>query len=171
MTHDGIEVDQFTTRYSSGKVDGYYEYRNYPSSPYRYYNEYNTSRNIVQSSTTFYRVRIGMWKYYDSSGNIIREVNQDAEFLFTVTMFIDKMEKEYDIDFLNKSEKSVSRYPLSKLEYLGIPTYKVDCEVVTSVERYRNGYLIDDNTGKTLYTRKRPLEEDYFFSFLFFSFS
>jgi hypothetical protein len=160
ITVDSIEVKQYESLDSnSEKIEGYYEYRKYVDSPYEYYNEYDAYGNITKSDASFYNVSIGISKFYDLSGNTTKEINFDADFPFTVDMLIEKMKVEYDIDLLilqDKLDKSVVRY--FDKEYLHIPIYIVENKMGLS----KDLYLIDGNTGKTLYKTKRPFEMDMF---------
>ena len=158
---NGAEVEQTADKeLPSGIVSGYYEYRKYPNSPYEYYNEYNASGNIIKSNASFYYATTGIGREYDGHGNIIKETNFDSGYSFSIAMLIEKMKEEYEIDLLNEKDKSVYRY--FDEEYLHIFVYIVELRIDTPSVKYRDIYLIDANTGETLYMRKRPLEEDPF---------
>jgi len=157
----GMEIEQVLERDpASGDVTGYYEYRvDYPS-PYKYYRYYDAFGNIEESGLSFYSVLTGTGSQYDSSGNVIREEDYDAGYLFSIDMLIKKMEEEHAVDLLSfhkVENQDVIRYMEDK--HLHIPVY----EISSIMFRMKYLYLVDGNTGKTLYTTHVPFwtkEED-----------
>ena len=177
-TSDSIEVKQVVNSdRSSGKVNHYNEHRNYINSPYTYYNRYDASGNLTLTSTSFIGVQIGIAKWYDTLGNVIKEEDADIGYPFSIDMLIHKMKEEYGVDLLNW-RGYINRG--QDEEYLHIPTYEVysiveetvpynrarnNGEVLYYNRTYRKAYLIDGNTGVVLYITDMPLwetdEDDY----------
>ena len=149
VTAKGIEVKQWRDyEYPSGETLGYIEERNYPNSPYIYYNKYDVNGNISKSGAYFFHAyaRTGSERLYNSEGQVIREKNYDLYYPFSIEMLIDKMAVEYKIDLLDNSDenkKNVSRtmgdYLLHPLEY----SVSIDSSLLEE-------YAIDGVTGKTL---------------------
>ena len=177
-TSDSIEVKQVIDNFSSGIVDGYFEHRNYINSTYTYYNRYDASGNLTLTSTSFSGVQIGIAKWYDALGNVIKEEDADIGYPFSIDMLIHKMKEEYGVDLLTRGSGYINRY--QDEEYLHSPIYKVysileetvpynrarnNGEVLYYNRTYRKVYLIDGNTGVVLYITDMPLwetgEDDY----------
>ena len=153
---DGMEVTQrVSTEFPSGKVEKYIENRSFPNSPYRFYSEYDDKGNIIKYIKSFSAFHIGVGLYYDSVGNIVKEENFDAPYPFSVNDLINKMREEYGADLLNKNNGSASRY--QEKEHLGIPLYMVNYFIIDTP--FKNVYLINGNTGETMFISKRTIWE------------
>ena len=148
---EGMKVMHEVHYDTSGRVKAYYERMRYPNSPFETVYVYAPEGYLRTTYQNFSNISIGFYKRLDREGNIIEQKNYDAPYPFTVEMLIEKMQKEYEIDLLTISEKFtesiVSRYVEEK--YLHIPLYTV--RYFGSQDVYIYIYLIDGNTGKTLY--------------------
>lgn len=156
-TADGIEVIQYEiTTSDSEKTIGYYENRAYINSPYKYYNEYDILGNLIISNISFYNINTGIGKWYDLSGNIVKTKNFDADYPFSINMLIEKMKNEHDIDIMDAENcKRISRAIYK--EYYNTPLYSIWIE--TNSTGLNICYLINGNTGETLFTTTRFPEE------------
>jgi hypothetical protein len=167
---DGMEVEQTVDEeFPSGKVKGYYEYRRFPLSAYRFYSEYNANGSLIQTVTVFFGIECGFAISYNTSGKIIKKENLDVPFKFSIENLIAKMKDEYDLDVVDISicadiDRGVYRKyknkPLYGVYLHGIPpTGQLFC------------YVIDGDTGETLYSTTRfvfdnklSLVDEYFHS-------
>jgi len=120
--------------------------------PYCYYKYYSLkSKILVDESIEFYSSLTGISKEYDENGKLIKEKNWDTPYQFSIEDLIKKFKIEYNIDIENrKNVRNVYRAEHSKT--LGIPIYHVVLK--TEAENKWIEYLIDGNTGKTLYIMK-----------------
>ncbi len=148
----GMEVHQMdNAEYPSGKINGYYEYRQYPNSAYEFFSEDDAKGLLIQTLTEFYTFQFGTIKYYNSSGSVVEEENLDVPYKLSVDDLIDKMKTEYDIDITDsricrRVERGVYE------EHNNNPLYGVWLQPTC--------YVIDGITGKTLYTTTRyPFEK------------
>jgi hypothetical protein len=153
---NGEEVVQLLDdNFPSGKINAYLEYRKYPNSPYELSFVYDIDGNLVQSVKTFYGVLCENKFVFDKNGNVVSTENFDIHYKFSIPELIDKMKMDYQIDLLDGANNNISRYIEDK--FLNIPIYEV-FHVINNVEaKYKIVFLIDGNSGRTLYTTKRPL--------------
>lgn len=156
---NGVEVTQWVDDdFPSGKVNVYIEERNYPNSPYKQTCAYDNNGNLVQSVKTFYGFLCETELNFDINGNIISEKNHDILYGFSIMELIVKMEQEYEIDMLDKANNYIARYQENK--FLNIPVYEIYHVINDVSTTYKNAYLIDGNSGETLFIIKCPLWED-----------
>ena len=155
---NGMEVRQIVkTEFPSGNVIKYIEERKYPNSPYTFYSEYGANGNIVKNGTLFYYVSIGINRYYDTLGNVIKKENTDALFHLSIDDLRKKMKDEYDIDIFNTIlVGNVNRYFVKEVN---MSFYEVEVKDPV-VDLIVHIYLIDDSTGKTLLIGTRETEWD-----------
>ena len=154
--YDCVEGDMrvsYLKRYDSkDKVIGYTEWREGISTPYGYYYEYDLRGRLIHSITSFQAFDIGKECYYDTLGRIIKTIDHDIPYKFTLDAFIEKMKNEYGYDALDK--KIVTDvYRDEGKEDLHRPWYKVFC-LEEANAFYGNSYLIDGTTGETLYVEQ-----------------
>ncbi|KAK9670740.1 hypothetical protein QE152_g41226, partial [Popillia japonica] len=147
---DGILVRQWS---GEDELEGtyYIDERHYPNSPYLYYCEYDKYGRIKISLTNFYSTFIGKITYYDTSGNIVNETDEDAPYKFSIDDLILKMRREYNIDIEDKKK------------IWGVYRYVVDNGVFYDVRvraPYSKNivYLINGDNGKTLYITETETE-------------
>jgi len=153
---NGMEVHQFTyPRFSSRKIEEYWEERNYPNSEYKFICCYHDNGLLRHKLTTFYDIHLGVIQFYDKLGNVVREKNWDAPYTFSLDNLIDKMKDEYKIDIrIPELMWSVYRYVS---EEINIPLYEV--KVKDPIIDYKIlVYLIDGNTGETLLITPRETQ-------------
>ena len=149
---NGEEVRQWVEEFS------YIEHCSYPNSPYGLTCVYNNEGDIRSSEKTFYGVLCEMSVYY-RNGSIDFKKNNDIPYKFSIHELIEKMEQEYQINLLDVANNNVTRYEENK--YINIPLYEVYTIVNNNeLSPYRKFYLINGNSGETLYITKRPLNED-----------
>lgn len=125
------------------------------TNPYIYlYAYYMKSKTLAGSSNFFYSSAlqpVGIQRSYNELGKLIEEKNWDKPYKFSIQDLIKKFKKEYNVDIENrKNVKKVERFEFIKA--LNIPLYMVSLK--TDIGNEWLYYLVNGNTGKTLYERK-----------------
>jgi hypothetical protein len=139
-----------------GKVNGYWENRKYPNSPYRFVCSYDANGLLIHTLTTFYSIEFGVIRYYDNLGNITQEKDLDIPYKFCIDNLIDKMSDEYEIDILNsKLIWDVNRYFMKEIN---IPFYEISVRDLIITDGIIYVYLINGSTGETLLITTRETE-------------
>ncbi len=120
--------------------------------PYTFHKSYSSKNKILVSEwIEFYRAFTGIDKQYKEDGSLISETDQDKPYQFSIKDMVKKFKEEYNTDLLNR--KNVHRfYRYENSKTLGIPIYKIYLN--TDIGNKWMEYLIDGNSGKTLYTMK-----------------
>lgn len=144
----------------SGSATEIYEDRNKVNSPITYYYVYHS--NFVQKAIgqDFYTFSVGISKEFNPNGELIKEVNHDLPYKFSLEMVCELIKKEYDIDLMKVLDPSKDRpvFYFSRTEKKEV--YKDDFRPVYEVMFYnpRRGedipsktVTIDGTTGKILY--------------------
>ena len=92
-------------------TDNYQEVITPPNSPYSYYRTYPKKSLILKNEgTLFYGNAIGIDKTYDRHGRIIKKINTDSGYYFSINSLISLLRITYKIDLLKlDSRHSVSR--------------------------------------------------------------
>ncbi|AWK04001.1 hypothetical protein HYN56_07055 [Flavobacterium crocinum] len=123
------------------------------TTPYKYYYVYDSKSKLLTSyGKLFILLEIGKWSYYDENGKLIKEIDFDKPYKFSISDLINKFNKEYNLD-LEKPKTVFNLYRYEEKEYLNIPIYEVGInkDAYSSDIEY---YLVDGNNGKTLYSIK-----------------
>ena len=127
------------------------------NSPYYKFKKFSLKTNrLLLTGTEFYKINIGIWENYDETGQLIKKIDYDKPYKFSIEDLIKKMKNEYDIDLLDVERVSyVSRYEEKK--DVNLPLYEV-CYKYSSLNNNKvEYYLINGTTGETLFTIKRYL--------------
>ncbi|WET48451.1 hypothetical protein PYS58_17960 [Chryseobacterium indologenes] len=105
------------------------------NSPYLTSKIFFKNNNLKSIGRNFYSFPIGIFKEYDESGKLIREVNNDAPYKFSIDDLINKIKKEYDVDIVgdykdsDKTKIMVSRWLGYKEDWSiykkNVPMYQV----------------------------------------------
>lgn len=143
---DGMLVRQWS---GENELDGkyYIDERHYPNSPYLYCIEYDEKGRIKNFITNFYHIIIGKTIYYNTFGGIVKEVDEDAPYKFSINDLIVKMKCEYNMLIEDKNKVwNVGRYIEDHT-----PLYVISEK---NGDFHENLYLINGYNGKTLYIKK-----------------
>lgn len=90
--------------------DGFKKHIFYNNNPFETIKLYSKETlNIKIEETIFYNFLTGIAKEYDSQGELIKEVNWDANYRFSVQQLIEKMMRQFNIDLLSRTGKGVIR--------------------------------------------------------------
>ena len=105
------------------------------------------TKSLMAQRTYFYSIDTGVWKEYDTNGNIIKEEDMDAYYKITINDFVNLMKEQYKIDlFSNNYVWSIDRYKDNRPR----PIYVV----IEGPSRFYSRYItIDANTGETLFDK------------------
>ncbi|WP_312398268.1 hypothetical protein [Chryseobacterium sp.] len=123
--------------------------------PYIFVSIYNVNTKKRSASYNYFlssaNEPIGISENYDETGKIVKEKNWDKPYKFSIKDMVKKFKEEYNTDLLNR--KNVHRfYRYENSKTLGIPIYKIYLN--TDIGNKWMEYLIDGDSGKTLYTMK-----------------
>jgi len=157
---DGMKVEQtLNIGFSPEEVVGYFEYRRFPFSAYRFYSEYDANGNLTLTATAFFGITSGFACYYNKSGEVIKKENLDVQFKFSIDDLIAKMKNEYDLDVVDiricvDIERGVYKNHKNK------PLYGVYLPIIPVGQRFC--YVIDGDTGETLYSTTRFIFDNKF---------
>lgn len=145
-------VIEMNTEYDKSEIIGYREDCSYPHSPYTYSYEYNTEGYLIKSWATFYgNMRVGKMIEYDANGFKIKETDFDAPYKFSVTDLVNKMQKDYHIDLMDKRNVfSINRFDHKDLRtaYYEVIVYGNSCA-------QKFFYYLDGTTGDLLFKTSR----------------
>ena len=105
------------------------------------------TKSLMAQRIYFYSIDTGVWKEYDTNGNIIKEEDMDAYYKITINDFVNLMKEQYKIDlFSNNYVWSIDRYKDNRPR----PIYVV----IEGPSRFYSRYItIDANTGETLFDK------------------
>jgi hypothetical protein len=87
------------------------------NSPYYKFKKFSLKTNrLLLIGTEFYDIHVGIWESYDETGQLIKKIDYDKPYKFSIEDLIKKMKNEYDIDLLDvKHAISISRYEEKKM--------------------------------------------------------
>jgi hypothetical protein len=134
---DGTVVKQT----DSGEI--YLEERKKLNSPFTIkFVYYKSSLLLKGGGTFFYNNPMGTFKEYDDNGKLIREINYDSKYAFSIQNLIEKVNHDYNID-LNTSATNISinRYVD---DVMSLPEYALKIPINENSFRY---VLLNGNTG------------------------
>ena len=122
------------------------------NNPYRHIWLYDPKSKILQITGVTYKILpIGIFSFYNDKGIKFKEIDYEQSYKFSITDMIKKFKIEYNLDIENpKVLYDINRF-IGKTE-LKIPLYEVS--IREDFPYVCTSYLIDGNTGKTLYSIK-----------------
>ena len=114
---------------------------------------YNKEKLLVEVTSYFQTLPIGVWKEYNDKGEITKENDWDKQYKMSIECLMQIMKERYDIDL---TEEPVSIRYTEKTRPIYIVTY--------SYGPYTNRWItIDVNTGETLFDKR--LSGDFFYEY------
>ena len=123
--------------------DYYLEHIIKKDTPLKKNKAYYFSGSIKFEANLYYDCLIGITKYYDESGKLIKEVDEDAPYKFSLEDVIKKVKTEYNIDLT----KPRPRMNMSRATHYGASFgYEEGGD-----PRSREMIYLDGNTGKVYY--------------------
>jgi hypothetical protein len=107
---------------------------------------FKKSRQLKAIGREFYSFPVGISKEYNEEGKLIREIEYDKDYKFSIEDLTKKMKEEYKIDILKKSS------------WVKVMRDKIDSGVIYKVMVYlkenkysdTKNYTIDGTTGKLM---------------------
>lgn len=141
---NGNSLKQFTDR------DNYVEDIKLRDTPFETQNIYAKSNGAIQSSIEiFYDFPIKIQKFYDGNGSVIKEINFDKPYQFSIDDLSLKIKNEFNIDIM-KDNKYVDVSRISLPEDSELPQYKVSFPVDPNANTSygdKRVLVIDGKTG------------------------
>ena len=116
------------------------------------------TKSLMAQRIYFYSIDTGVWKEYDTNGNVIKEEDMDAYYKITINDFVNLMKEQYKIDlFSNNYVWTIDRY---KDKLRPRPIYVV---TVGPSRFYSRWIIIDADTGENLFDKYIDIQyfEDY----------
>ncbi|WP_417369649.1 hypothetical protein [Flavobacterium beibuense] len=110
----------------------------------KYYSYHKSNLSLREEGQSFSEMPIGIRKVYDEKGTMIKEINYDEDYSFSVTDLISKLKKEKQID-LNEEKYIVMRH-LEK----GKPYYFIRYPFNKSSLKY---IKIDGSSGEIIFDK------------------
>lgn len=135
------------------------------NTPYKEIKAFSSAtKKLEGKGISFYDFPIGKSFSYDSIGNLIKEINWDEHYKFSLKELIDKVKREYFIDLEDKKlGNTVGRFVYEKLN--SHPFYEVNLQ--SKEHNLKMDYILIDGIGgevlyKTFYYLKQggtPFED------------
>lgn len=124
-------------------------------SPYNEFYEYGINNLLKVKGSLIYMTKIGIWKEFNESGELIKETNWDEPYKYSLNMVIDKIKNDYKVDLEKISQGGgLSRSLRQQLD--NKPIYEVTLKSAENPIQ-RKYILIDGLNGKILF-------EDFYFT-------
>ena len=140
---DGSEMQK------SEDMDYYYFRTTLPHSPYATkYTYFKNPLQLKREYNTFYSASTGILKEYDKQGNLIKEINLDAGFGFSLQNVIGIMQADYQIDLLHLPKDQYRDLERSLATSNTPPTYTIAFDDVAS--KRRREVVLNGNTGELI---------------------
>lgn len=148
---DGQESIRIVTSKKDIQVEKSNDY-----SPYKLIEIYSIKDSVlIREGKSFLYFPVGVWNDYDASGKLIKSKDYDEQFEFSVDNLIDKMNKEFKINILEKDRTLCYRYYDKDLNR---SFYEVFHKITIEGEQL-DCFLLDGNSGTLLY-RKVQYQQD-----------
>lgn len=146
---------QESVRITTGKTNIQVERSDDVESQYKSIEIYSIKDSLlIKEGEYFSYFPIGIWREYEN-GELIKSVNYDEGFNFSIENLIKKMKKEFEIDIMNKRRTLCYRY-LNKETNKSF--YEV-CHRITDESEQLDCFLFDGNSGVLLY-RVEQFQQD-----------
>ena len=125
--------------------------------PYEQILVYSPKTKIcIASYKEFYKNIIGFLTEYNEIGKLIKEIDYDKPYKFSIEDLIKKMKDDYKVDLLDVKHV-ISLYRYEEKKELNIPLYEIWYNYDDLNRNNVECYLINGTTGETLFTIKRFL--------------
>jgi hypothetical protein len=114
--------------------------------PFTIVKVFHENKSLLTKGEEFYNFRIGIYKEYDEIGNLIKEINYDQDYKFSIADLAKKIKEEYKIDILQRSPwVKVMR---DKIDSIVI--YKIMVYLKENKYSDTKNFNIDGTTGKVI---------------------
>lgn len=100
--------------------------------------------SLLKESTSFSKISYGIYREFDTMGNVLKEVNLDEKFEFSLDNLLKLVKIKYEVDFNQVLNNSVYR---GFDEHLGRYVYKIHQHIDDYKMRY---IIIDGQTGDVI---------------------
>lgn len=140
---DGEDLIRVTTSKTNIQVE-----KSTYDSPYKSVEVYSIKDSLlIREGKSFLYFPVGIWKEYGTSGKLIKSINYDDNFDFSIDSLIEKMNKEFKINVIEKGRVSCYRYYNKEIDK---SFYEV-CYKVTVEGEQLDCFLFDGNSGTLLF--------------------
>ena len=133
---------------------GFVQRINKINTPYIFFKSFFENGNLQAEGVNFYSTVIKIYKEYNENGELIKEIDYDKDYKFSIEDLQKEMKKTYNVDIMDKKQtRSVSRTTIdSRIKF---PYYQV---VINSGFASFTNYLLNGNTGEIIYISKTILD-------------
>jgi hypothetical protein len=131
---------------------------NIKDSPFKSQKLFSKKTHILtREQTQFYNFCIGITKIYDENGKLTRTINCDEKYSFTINQLIEKLKKDYKIDFSNRkgNGRRIERNYIN-----GKDCYNVIINLGTSAKSGTKNIIIDGNNGEVISESNHQYNEE-----------
>ncbi|PAM91420.1 hypothetical protein B4N84_28350 [Flavobacterium sp. IR1] len=127
--------------------------------PYKKIFVYYKKNKLLRSyGMQFYQFSIGIRKIYDETGILVKEIDNDKPYIFSLPQLIEKIKKEHDVDLEDLTQGcSVHRRVDKNLKKPIYEVYLLSKEDPYSKKKY---FLMDGVTGELIHTTSYPRRSD-----------
>ncbi|MEO8236490.1 MAG: hypothetical protein ABI576_00180 [Flavobacterium sp.] len=126
---------------------GFVERINKANTPYIFFKSFYDNGNLQAEGVSIYGTIINKHKEFDEKGHLIKEIDYNKDYKFSIEDLQKKMKETYNVDIMNtKQTRSVSRTTIDTR--IKFPYYQV---VVNTGKASFNNYLLNGNTGEIFY--------------------
>ena len=140
---NGDDVQMFK---GSGNI-GFVERINKAGTPYLFFKSFYENGNLQAEGVDFYSMSIRIYKEYSENGELIKEIDYDKDYKFSIEDLQKEMKESYNVDIMDKKQtRSVGRTKIDTR--LKFPYYQV---IVNSGVASFTDYLLNGNTGEVIY--------------------
>lgn len=145
----GFRLPDGSEMLKSEDMDFYYFHTTLPNSPYgAKYTYFKNPVQLKEEYNLFYQVIIGIKKTYNEQGNLIKEINYDADYAFTTQNLIDKMLSEFQIDLLHPTLRQNIKINRGFVDRKGFPSRYYS---ISSEDTYGSrSMVLDGNNGNVI---------------------
>ena len=138
--------------------DGYTVEMRPVNSAYVYSSGYNKKGEITITGVRFYGNGVKKWIYFNDKQQIIKEIDNDQPYPFTIEALAKLLKDNYDIDLYDKNQILVMQRYMDNLN-MHKPVYVVYAYQKKETGKL-DGLLIDGETGKVLFTMETHRRSD-----------
>jgi hypothetical protein len=155
-THFYLHNNKEIQIYQDDKIISVQE--NIKDSPFKSQKLYSKKTLILtREQTQFYNFCIGITKIYDENGKLTKTINCDEKYSFTIKQLIEKLKKDYKIDFSTRkgNGRGIERNYIN-----GKDCYNIIINLGTSSKSETKNIVIDGNNGEVISESNHQYNEE-----------
>lgn len=133
-----------------------------PHSAYTNVKLFSYDGRLIWTTQRFFGIHFGSSKEYNSNGSVIRELDKDTGFAFSVDDLIRKMQTDYKVDITDTRQafkviRGIDNFAGQKTPFYGVYVYDFSQDDGRGTTQTL-AYLFHGSTGKLLYTIPADIE-------------